>query len=117
MCTLCFCYSQRFILRGVGLRDSGNIETVNRQAFGGLFIQNQFRLIQISVNNSSLFSFHWNRLCKFIVTMAITGQSWSTLVTNQGKRMFQSMAFQHSQANIKGDMSTFMKNIENFISN
>ena len=35
----------------------------------------------------------------------------------QGERVPQSMEIQHSQTNIKGDMSTFMKNIENFISN
>ena len=40
-------------------------------------------------------------------------------VTSQGERVPQSMEIQHSQANrpiiIKGDMSTLMKNIENFI--
>ena len=38
-------------------------------------------------------------------------------VTSQRERVPQSMGIQHSQANIKGDMSNFMKNIENFISN
>ena len=36
-------------------------------------------------------------------------------MTNQGERVPQSMEIQHSLANIEGDMSTFMKNIENFI--
>ena len=38
-------------------------------------------------------------------------------VTSQGERVPQSMEIQHSQANIKGDTSNFMKNIENYISN
>ena len=37
-------------------------------------------------------------------------------VTSQGERVPQSMEIQHPQANIKGDMSNFMKNSENFIS-
>ena len=45
-----------------------------------------------------------------------TGAQW-TIVTSQGERMPQSMEIQHSRANIKGDMSTFMKKIENSISN
>ena len=37
-------------------------------------------------------------------------------VTSRGERVPQSIEIQHSQANIKGNMSNFMKNIENFIS-
>ena len=39
------------------------------------------------------------------------------IVTSQGERVPQSIEIQHSEANIKGDMSIFVKNIENFISN
>ena len=38
-------------------------------------------------------------------------------MTSQGERVPQTMEIQHSQANIKGLMSNFMKNSENFISN
>ena len=38
-------------------------------------------------------------------------------VTSQVERVPQSMEIQYSQANIKGDMSNFMQNNENFISN
>ena len=35
-------------------------------------------------------------------------------LTSQRERVPQSMQIQHSQANIKGDMSNSMKNIQNF---
>ena len=41
----------------------------------------------------------------------------SKTVTSREERMPQSMEIQYSRANIKGDMSNFMKNSENFISN
>ena len=40
-----------------------------------------------------------------------------TNVTSRGERVLQSMEIQYSQTNIKGDMSNFMKNSEDFISN
>ena len=36
-------------------------------------------------------------------------------VTSRGERMPQSMDIQYSRANIKGDMSNFMKTSENFM--
>ena len=38
-------------------------------------------------------------------------------VTSRGERVPKSMEIQYSWANIKEDMSNFMKNSENFISN
>ena len=39
------------------------------------------------------------------------------VMTSRGERMPQSREIQYSRANIKGYMSNFMKNSENFISN